>query len=73
MSINKILTLSRKPLITRWSEEMTNIVEENIHYMPNVIMRKLKSANELGRKIPTKTQLYNKMSAIKKAACPRMS
>ena len=56
----------------RWSEEMSSIVEENIHYMPNVILRKLKNANVFGRKIPTKTQLYNKMSALKKAACPRM-
>ena len=56
----------------RWSDEMTDLVEENIHYKPNVILRKLKSANVLGRNIPTKTQLYNKMSALKKAACPRM-
>ena len=40
----------------RWSEEMTDIVEENIHYKPNVILRKLKNANVLGRNIPEKTQ-----------------
>ena len=52
----------------RWSEEMTRIVEDNIHLKPNIILRKLKDANVHGRKLPTRVQLYNKISATKKAA-----
>ena len=41
----------------RWSPEMTKIV------MEGVIKRNLKNANVLGSKVPSKTQLYNKIAA----------
>ena len=51
----------------KWSDEMTKVVMEWIHAKPNFIKRKLKG---LGCKMPTQTQLYNKMAATKKIVFP---
>ena len=47
--------------------EMTNIVMEGVinHAKPKVIKRNLKNANVCGRSLPTKTELYNKIAAVK--------
>jgi hypothetical protein len=51
----------------KWSDEMTKVVMEWIHAKPNFIKRKLKG---LGCKMPTQTQLYNKIAATKKTVFP---
>ena len=56
----------------RWSTDMTKIVMEGVvnHAKPNVIKRNLKHANVLGSRMPTKTELYNKIAAVKLTAFP---
>ena len=51
----------------KWSDEMTKVVMEWIHAKPNFIKIKLKG---LGCKMPTQTQLYNKIAATKKTVFP---
>ena len=60
----------------RWTPEMNKIVIEGVtnHAKPNVIKRNLKNANVfVGRSVPTKTQLYNKIAATKKTVFPSSS
>jgi hypothetical protein len=40
------------------------------HAMPKVIKRNLKNTNVCGDKLPSNTELYNKIAAVKKTAFP---
>ena len=55
----------------RWTEEMTKIISEHIYEKPNRILRRLKETNVfVGRNVPSKQQLYNKIAATKKNILP---
>ena len=56
----------------RWTNDMEEVIKNVIihHTKPNAIKRDLKDCNVCGRNFPTKTQLYNKIVAMRKKISP---
>ena len=58
--------------VFKWTDEQTNVIEHDLKNgrYPNVILRNLIKANVFGLRKPSKVQLYNKITAVKKKLFP---
>ena len=59
--------------VFKWTDEQTHMIADALKsfHKPSVIHRILNDANAFNHKKPTKVQLYNKISALKKKVFPK--